>query len=196
LPLTAIQILWINLITGGVQDKSFPFAKEEDNVMERPPRKNSNQFFDMVQIWRLLFFGVSMGFVLLELYKHLLVRHDYEESLTICFASLVMTQLMNGIQAQKQRDPFLKNIKKSFTVNPYIFIGVGLGILLQLFAVYGPHEVFHTVRLPLAYWKYPIWVSLIAFAVVETRKWIELFVEYLIKRIKRKKGEPTVFQHK
>jgi len=184
LPLTAIQILWINIVTGGVQDKSFPFAKEEDNVMDRPPRKKSNQFFDAIQIFRLLFYGLPMGIILLELYKYLLVNHVYEESLTICFTSVVMAQLFNGIQSQKQKDPFFKNIKKSFTINPYIFIGVGFGILLQFFAVYVADEVFHTVPLPLKFWKYPVAISLISFFIVECRKWIEVLHEYLKKRNK------------
>lgn len=189
LPLTAMQILWINLVTGGVQDKSFPFAKEEANVMLRPPRKKSNQFFDAVQIWRLLFFGITMSIVFLELYKYLIINHSYEEAITICFTSLVLSQLVNGIQSQKQIDPFFKNIKKSFSVNPYIFIGVGLGILLQIFAVYGENGVFHTVPLPLNHWKYPAIVSLIAFFVVELRKCIELTFVYVRKKIREQKPQ-------
>ena len=185
LPLSAIQILWINIVTGGSQDKTFPFAKEEDNVMDRPPRKNHNQFFDSVQIFRLMFFGLPMGIILLELYKYLLKTHIYEEAMTICFTSVVLAQLINGIQAQEQKDPFLRNIKKSFTINPYIFIGVGFGILLQLFAVYVADEIFHAIPLPLRYWKYPLAIALISFGIVELRKWLELFYEYLKKRMRR-----------
>src|SRR3990167_3103659 len=44
LPLSAIQILWINLVTDGVQDKTFPFAKAEGDVMNRKPRRPEKQF--------------------------------------------------------------------------------------------------------------------------------------------------------
>jgi Ca2+-transporting ATPase len=52
LPLSAIQILWINIVTDGVQDKMFAFARAEGNVMERHPHKPEKQVFDLSQIFK------------------------------------------------------------------------------------------------------------------------------------------------
>lgn len=184
LPLTPIQILWINLITDGVQDKTFPFAKEEENVMERAPRKPNKQFFDFVQIARVLSFGIPMGFIILLQYIYLLKNYSYDLALTICFTAVVLSQWLNGIQSQKQSEPFLKNIKKSFSINPYIFIGIGLGVVLQLFAIYWANSVFHTVPITLGCLQYPLLIVLSAFFVVEIRKWVEVLIIQLTRKKK------------
>lgn len=188
LPLTPIQILWINLITDGVQDKTFPFAKEEENVMDRRPRKPNKQFFDFVQIVRVLSFGIPMGIIILFQYIYLLKNYSYDLALTLCFTAVVLAQWLNGIQSQKQREPFLKNIKKSFSINPYIFIGIGIGVILQLFAIYWANDVFQTVPITLGCLHYPLLIVLSTFFVVEIRKWIEILIIHLLdkKKIKKK----------
>jgi Ca2+-transporting ATPase len=179
LPLSPLQILWINIVTDGVQDKTFPFAKEEGNVMDKKPKKPSKQFFDLPQIIYILFFGMIAGFVTFELFKHLLRNYSYYISLTITFTSVVVMQWANGIQAQKENEPFLKNIKKSFTINPFIFLGIAIGIILQLFAIYVATDIFSSVKIPINLWLYPLIMFLVAFFLVEIRKWM-----FLIRRKK------------
>ncbi|HSV50306.1 MAG TPA: cation-transporting P-type ATPase, partial [Candidatus Acidoferrales bacterium] len=72
LPLFPIQILWINLVTDGVQDKAFPFTKEEGDVMNRPPKKSERHFFDRVQVFRVVTFGLGVGLICLFLFVYLL----------------------------------------------------------------------------------------------------------------------------
>jgi len=184
LPLYPTQILWINLVTDGVQDKTFPFAKEEGDVMERPPKKPQKQFFDLIQIARIMLFGLVMGFVNFALFSYLIELYDVEMATSIVFTSVVVSQWFNGIQAQKEREPFFKNIRRSLTINPYIFIGVCAGVILQLTAIYLVPEWFHAVPLPIEGWYYVLMASLAGFAAVEARKW----VEYLIERSKEKQG--------
>ena len=170
LPLAPLQILWINIVTDGVQDKTFAFAKEEEDVMLKKPQKPSKQFFSLSQIIYILSFGLLAGFISFELFRHLLKTYTYDVALTITFNSVVVMQWANGIQAQKERDPFFKNIKKSFKINPRIFIGIGLGLALQLFAVYGASNVFSSVKISATLWVYPIIMFLLAFFLVEIRK--------------------------
>ncbi|NGX32176.1 MAG: Calcium-transporting ATPase 1 [Candidatus Anoxychlamydiales bacterium] len=174
LPLTPLQILWINIVTDGVQDKIFPFAKEEGDVMLKEPKSPSKQFFDLSQIIYIITFGFFAGLISLALFIHLLKNYSHEVSLTIIFISVVVMQWANGIQAQKEKEPFFKNIKKSFYINPYIFIGVGVGLILQLFAIYMFEEVFSSIKIPLKLWGYPLMMFFIAFFIVEIRKWIYL----------------------
>ncbi len=185
LPLYPVQILWINLVTDGVQDKTFAFAKEEGNVMHRHPKKPSEQFFDFRQIVRILTFGLAMGWLFFELYKHLLVRYSYEMAASISFTSVVTSQWLNGIQAQQDKIPFFKNIKKALSINPYIFLGIGFGVILQLIAIYVVPYFFHSVPIGLNEWKYPLFTSFCAFFVVEIRKWIELAYDKIKKHRKK-----------
>jgi Ca2+-transporting ATPase len=176
LPLVAIQILWINLVGDGVQDKTFPFAKEEGSVMNRRPRKPEKQFFDLSQVIRIFSFGLVVGLLSFFLYVYLLDVYSPSLVSTIIFTCVVVAQWANGIQAQKETEPFFKNIIRSFTINPYIYVGVCVGLILQCAVIYVIPELFHLTPLELEHWKYPIGIFLAAFGVVEVRKWIEWLV--------------------
>ena len=173
LPLLPIQILWVNLVTDGVQDKTFPFIKEEGNVMTRPPKDPAKQFFDGRQIRRIVTFGLVMGGLGLVLFWYLLGRYSYELAVSIMFTSFVCFQWFNGLQAQQEHEPFLLDIKKSLTINPYIFYGIFVGIMLQLIAVYAFPGIFGVVPLAPEHWGYVAALSLAAFFLVEAIKWLE-----------------------
>jgi len=173
LPLVAIQILWINLVTDGVLDKTFPFIKEEGDVMADRPCRPEKQFFDFRQIIRILSFGIVVGLLCFFLYIHLIEAYEMKMVSTIIFTSVVFAQWANGIQAQKDSEPFLKNVVRSFTINPLIFWGVALGIVLQCSIIYFAPILFHSVPMDLEHWRYPLLVFFLAFGIVEIRKWIE-----------------------
>jgi len=173
LPLLPLQILWINLVTDGVQDKTFPFIQEEGDVMKRLPKNPAKQFFDGRQVRRIMTFGLVMGSVAAFLFWYLLGRYPYELVISIMFTAFVVFQWCNGLQAQQEHEPFLLDIRKSLTINPYIFYGIGLGILLQLMAIYVIPDIFGAVPLALEHWGYVALLALVAFAVVEAIKWLE-----------------------
>jgi Ca2+-transporting ATPase len=182
LPLYPIQILWINLVTDGVQDKAFPFAKDEGETMSRPPKRPEKQFFDRSQMFRVLFFGIIMGVACILLFNNLLGRFSYQIAVSITFTSIVVAQWSNGIHAQKERQPFFKDVRRSLTINPFIFVGVGAGVVLQLSALYLMPSWFNVVPLSIEHWAYVAFVALFAFGLVEARKWIEfLFGKYQAK---------------
>jgi Ca2+-transporting ATPase len=176
LPLTPLQILWINIVTDGMQDKTFAFGKEDDNVMEKKPIKPQKQFFDKNQIINISCYGLLTGFSVLFLFLHLLKNYTYDITLTVTFTSVVVMQWANGIQAQKENEPFFKNIKKSFTINPYIFIGIGFGVILQIVAIYVLSDWFSSVKIGINLWKFPILMFFLAFFIVESRKWLFLIL--------------------
>jgi Ca2+-transporting ATPase len=173
LPLLPIQILWVNLVTDGVQDKTFPFIREEGDVMQRHPVPPSRQFFDLRQIRRIVTFGLIMGTIGTFLFMHLLGIYPYELVVTIMFTSVVCFQWFNGLQAQMEHEPFLLDLRKSLSINPYIFYGIGAGLLLQLCAIYLLSGIFGTVPLAPEHWVYVLGMSLAAFFLVETIKWLE-----------------------
>lgn len=180
LPLAAVQILWINIAAGGVQDKIFVFIKGEGNVMLRRPRAPRKQFFDSKQLISILAFGFVLGLTVFFLYIHLIAHYPFKMVSTIIFTSIVAAQLANGIQSQKEEEPFFKNIKGSLSINPYLFIALASGVLLQCAALYLVPSWFHVEYLPWPLWKYPLGLFLVSFFFVEVKKW----TEYTIKRWK------------
>ena len=118
-------------------------------------------------------FGLIMGTIGTFLFMHLLGIYPYELVVTIMFTSVVCFQWFNGLQAQMEHEPYLLDLRKSLSINPYIFYGIGAGILLQLSAIYLLPGIFGTVPLAPEHWGYVIAMSLAAFLLVEAIKWLE-----------------------
>jgi P-type Ca2+ transporter type 2C len=173
LPLIAIQILWVNLVTDGVQAQFFACIQEEGNIMKRRPKKPSEKFFDRIQIIRILTFGFVVGTFIFGLYYILRSSLSFITTSSIIFTCTVTAQWANGIQAQKEIEPFFKNFRRSFSINPLIFVGIAAGLCLQLAALYFLPEQFKVVPLTAKEWIYPVATFFFAFAFVEVRKWIE-----------------------
>lgn len=63
LPLTAVQILWLNLATNGVQDMAMSFEPGEGNEMQKAPRPPREGIFDRIMIQQMAVSGVFVGVV-------------------------------------------------------------------------------------------------------------------------------------
>jgi P-type Ca2+ transporter type 2C len=57
LPLHPTQVLWINVVTDGMCDKTFAMCDEENDVMNRPVRSAKESFLDRAMLWRLGWFA-------------------------------------------------------------------------------------------------------------------------------------------
>jgi Ca2+-transporting ATPase len=172
LPLHPIQILWINVVTEGVQDKTFAFNKEEKDLMKEKPKKPEKTFFDKKQLIDIIFSGSIMAVLSLFLFLIFLQKTDLKHAMSMAFASLVVNQWFNGFQSIITQ-PFLLDIRKSLTINPYMFAGVSIGFVLQLFATYLFPDWLHMVPLSLEDWLIVFGVGVGFFFIVEIKKWIE-----------------------
>ena len=171
--LSAIQILWLNLVTDGILDKTFPFLKEEGNVMKQAPQNVETTFLNPQQIKSILFFGLTQGGGCFALYYFLYPIYPFETVSTMVFTSMVLSQWANALQAQKEREPFFHNIKLSFTINPHIFLAMIVSLLLQCSVLYIFHPFFNTVPLTITQWVSPIMIFCFAFFLIELRLWID-----------------------
>lgn len=173
LPLYPVQILWINLVSDSALDKTFPFMRDEEDVMCRPPIKLQEQFLDKAQIFRILYAALVISAGTLFLYIWMLEHASQERAISTLFTGFVIATWMNGLQSVKENEPFLKNIKKSLQINPYIFYGIGIGLVLQLAAIYLFENVFHTVPLDAQSLSMIGFLALWVFGMIEIRQWIE-----------------------
>ena len=173
LPLYPVQILWINLVADSALDKTFPFLKDEEDVMSRAPTRLHEQFLDKTQLLRVLYAALVISLGSLFLYVWMLDHYGKESAISTLFTAFVIATWINGLQSLKEHEPFLKNIKKSFHINPYIFYGIGIGLLLQLFAIYLLSDVFHTLPLNAESLTMIGLLALWVFGMIEIRKWVE-----------------------
>lgn len=176
LPLYPTQILWINLVTDGVQDKAYPFTKFEGDPMKESPQKPAKIFLGKAQLFALFYNGLLMAIPHLFLFYYLLKIYPYEVALTISFTSSVVSQWAVGIQEVSQR-PFFVNPLEYFKTNPYVYIGIVFGALLQLSAITFLSDYFHAVRLGVEHLPYLLLIPILTFFGIEIRKWIWLSYE-------------------
>ncbi|MEX1023936.1 MAG: HAD-IC family P-type ATPase [Planctomycetota bacterium] len=64
-PLLAVQLLWLNLVTNSIQDVALAFERSEGDVLERPPRAPNERIFDRLMIERTLVSAVTMSAIAL-----------------------------------------------------------------------------------------------------------------------------------
>jgi Ca2+-transporting ATPase len=175
LPLYPLQILWINIVADSALDKTFPFVKEEGDVMKRRPKKPHEQFFDKIQIARTLYASLSIGLLGLYLYHTLLQTQGHEMAVSTLFSALIVATWMNGIQSLKEHEPFLKNIKTSLSINPYLWFGILIGTLLQVGILAFAGEWFHAQLPDFKGLVAIFWMGLSVFFLIELRKWAEFW---------------------
>lgn len=146
LPLHPTQILWINVVTDGTCDKTFAMCDEESDVMKRKVRRMDRQFFNRPMVLRLVWFALSTASVTIAMFAYLLqTDYSYERTITVTFTTIVAAQWVNALLIQKESEPFLKNIHRSLTINPWLWVGICIGIMLQIIALYLLPGWFHVV---------------------------------------------------
>lgn len=174
LPLHPLQILWINLVADSALDKTFPFIKEEGDVMKGRPKKPEQQFFDKIQIARTLYASVIIGLLGLWLFYHTIETRGYEIAVSSVFTAMIIAIWVNGLQSIKEHEPFLRHIRSSLTINPYLWIGISVGVVLQLLILLFASELFHAQLPDGEALGYIFAMGLSVFILLEMRKWAEV----------------------
>ena len=181
IPLTPIQILWVNMVTSVTVSLALAFESIEKGTMKRQPRSPQTPLLSGYFIWRILFVSVLIGGLTLLMNQYLL-HNGVDEAIvrTVTLQSIVITQLFHLYNSRSIRG-FAFN--KDFFANKAIFVVSFVLIALQLSISYLPfmHEVFGTVALPLNYWIYPIALGIFIFIAVEIEKTV-------MRAIDRRKG--------
>ena len=173
LPLHPVQILWINLVADSALDKTFPFLKAEEDVMKKPPTRLHEQFLDRVQLLRVFYAALVISLGSLFLYVWMMEHYGKEIAISTLFTAFIIATWINGLQSLKEHEPFLKNIRRSLHINPYIFYGIGIGLALQFIAIYLLSDIFHTLPLDGDSLMMIGLLSLWVFGMIEIRKWGE-----------------------
>ncbi|MBT6253745.1 HAD-IC family P-type ATPase [Candidatus Uhrbacteria bacterium] len=170
LPLLAVQILWINLVTDGFPHLALTMEPGEGDVMSYPPRKKSEPVVSGEMKMLIFLIGIVTDIGLLLLFWVLIGReYDIAHLRTIMFSALAIDSLFYVYAVKSLRHSIFRT--KLFQ-NKWLNIAVVAGILLQLSAIYAPplQELFSTVSLQFYDWIILIVLSLIKLVVIEVSK--------------------------
>jgi len=179
LPLVALQILWLNLITDIFPAFALALEPSAPDVMKRPPRDPQESLlspgFAGLIVWQgLLLAGVTLLAFAVGMHWHGDDGDGLRRASTMAFITLALSQVFHAFDARSQRRSIFTS--RLFT-NGWLWAAVGVCIILQIAAVYVPllQKVLQTVSPTMAEWGVILGCSLLPVAVVELVKVLQRF---------------------
>jgi P-type Ca2+ transporter type 2C len=172
IPLLAVQILWLNLVTNGIQDVALAFEAGEKGVMKQPPRSPSEGIFNRKMIEQVLLSGIVMSLICFAGWWMMLDAGWSEDSarngvLTL----LVMLQFYHVFNSRSEYNSIFRI---PLSNNPVLALGMLLAFLIHFLATEVPflQSLLRTEPLPLQYWLIFAAAGSVLLVVMEAYKWI------------------------
>jgi magnesium-transporting ATPase (P-type) len=162
LPITAVQILWVNMVVAVTLGLALAFEPTESNVMHRPPRPRSEPLVTPLMLWRIIFIATISLIGVFGIYDWKLeTTGDVPLARTAAVNMLVGCAAFYLLSARKTLDPLLA--WASFKGFRPALISFATIVALQLAFTYLPpmQAVFGTVAIGL-----DIWGEIVAFGVL------------------------------
>jgi P-type Ca2+ transporter type 2C len=169
LPITPVQILWVNLVTDGILDITIALEPKEGDVMDEPPRKPDTRIINREILFNIAYVALFMAVGTLGVFIWADRNGDLAYSQTMAFTTLAMFQVFNSLNC-RSRDKSVFQL--GFFGNRYLIGAIVLSILLQILAEYVPfmQTALGTVPLSLRDWVIITLVSSSIFVADEVRK--------------------------
>ncbi|SEG12102.1 cation-transporting P-type ATPase [Nitrosomonas ureae] len=173
LPITPVQILWINMVTTVTLAISLSFERPESGVMSRAPHDPNASILSGFLVWRIVFVSLLMisgGFALYI--WETLQGSSVELSRTVVVNALVMCEIVYLFNCRYLVASVYS--RQGFLGNRYVLWAIGLLLVLQMLFTYWPvmQQLFGTTALDAATWGRIIAVSLILFLLIEFEKFL------------------------
>lgn len=177
LPITAIQILWINLITAVTLGIALAFEPTEPNTMKRPPRPRNEPLLTGELIWHVVLVSILFLAAVFGIFAYALDKgHSLELARTMALNTLVVLEIFHLF--------FIRNIYgasltwRGLRGTRVIWLCVSTITLAQFLVTYFPplQQVFGTRAVPLTDGMLIVAVGAVFFAIIETEKQLRLAV--------------------
>lgn len=158
LPLTAVMILWVNLVTDGAFTVPLGMEPGHADVLKGPPRDPKEFILDRGVVRRMALLSSIMTIGTIGLFWYFKDRAGLDYARTIAFTTLAAFQWFQAFNARSA-------LRSIFSVgifsNRWVLVGVGTAVILQVAAVQSPvgQMLFSTIGLSLGDWLLIILVS-------------------------------------
>lgn len=173
MPLVAIQLLWLNIVTDGLQDFSLSFEKSEKNIMKEKPRNPKESIFDKDLLIEVLLSGLTIGIIVFSVWYFLLTKLNMEVSLARGYIMVLMV-FMQNIHVFNCRSEKQSAFKMSIKDNPLIIFSIVVAIILQIIIMEVPilSHFLQTSTVPITDMLILLMISSIILFVMELYKMI------------------------
>jgi magnesium-transporting ATPase (P-type) len=171
LPITALQILWINMVTTVALSLALAFEPGEVSFMQQPPRKPDEPILSQLILWRILFVTLIVLIGTFGLFLWMLERGaDINYARTVAVNTLAMFEIFYLLNTRYISAPVWRI--KDFIGNRVVLIAIVVVIVLQvLFTYTAPMQaLFATEALDRVAWLHIIPVAFSVFVLVEIEK--------------------------
>jgi len=136
LPLTAVQLLWLNLVTNGIQDVALAFEPGEGHELKRPPRPTKEAIFNRLMTERVVITAVVMGGLAFALFGWLLGHgFDVESARN---GTLLLMVLFENVHVFNSRSETLSTFRHNPMRNRLLLFGTLIAQLVHIGAMYTP----------------------------------------------------------
>ena len=171
LPLTPVQILWVNMVVAITLALALAFEPAEPGVMQRPPRKPGAPIMGRAMLWRVAIVSLLIGGATIAMFEvELALDMELGVARTMAVNTLVIAQAFYLFNARFLVDSSLR-MRLMFT-NRAALVAVGVLVVLQLGFVYLPfmNTWFGTAPLELRHWLVPLAIGVAVFLLIEAEK--------------------------
>jgi len=172
LPLSAVQILYVNLATDGLPALALAVDPPERGLMQQPPRDPRRGIFTRPVVLLMLVGGVWSAIVNLAVFVWALNSgRPLAEAMTMTFVSLVLIQFFKAYNFRSDRHSVLRDP----FANKWLNLAIVWELIMLALILYIPilERTFGTVALPLNDWLVIIAAALTISPVLELAKWVE-----------------------
>ncbi len=131
MPLVAIQLLWLNMVTDGLQDVSLSLEQAEDDIMSEKPRNTSESLFNNALSREVLILGITITLIVFGTWKSMMDKGmSVTHARAVIMMLMVFIQNVNVLNCRSENNSIFK--KKSYS-NPLLLCTIYGSIFLQLF---------------------------------------------------------------
>lgn len=171
MPLTAAQILYVNLVTDGFPALALAVDPHPSDLMTRTPRNPQKGMFTKGMIILLIARGCSLACVCLGIFAWILhTTGSLTQATTLCFITIILIEFLLAYSLRSERKSILHNTFK----NKWLNLSVILQLPIFLGILYIPffHKPFHIVAPALSDWFIVLPAALISVPILEFAKYI------------------------
>lgn len=174
-PLTAIQLLWVNLVTDSFPAIALGLDSPEKDIMEKKPRSPKKGLFADGLWGTIMFEGLMIGaLALLAFSTGINVFNDLTIGRTMAFAVLSISQLIHAFNMRCEHSV----IKAGIFGNPYLVMSLIAGLILEVSVISVPRlaVIFGVVPLSFAAWCVVAVLSIMPLIIVELQKFVSSLI--------------------
>ncbi|MDY0885720.1 HAD-IC family P-type ATPase [Dongia soli] len=170
MPITAPQVLWINMVTSVALGLVIAFEPHELDAMNRPPRAVDRPILTGFGIWRVIFVGLTLLAVTLWAFFWMKSQGASDELARTVAVNMITIGLFYLLNSRYLLDSSLS--VTAHLGNRYLPLGIGAVVVLQLLFTYAPplQAIFGNEAIPLRTWPWLFAGGLAFFLVVEAEK--------------------------